>query len=131
MLAAVGVAVVIAFVLGSKTVGDYMGHGPVAGDQYNFVALMIPLATWEAVTLQRLPVLSALATGAVALLATGSAAISAGGAWSLGPQAVSGLSIGCTMALGCYLAYRIFNSRSRPARGTPLPFALGNARSVG
>lgn len=84
--------------------------------QYNFVALLIPLATWEAVSLKRLPVVSLLAVAAVSLLGTGSVALSAGTAFALGGAAVNALSLAWTVSLGCYLAHHAVVGRPRVAR---------------
>jgi hypothetical protein len=74
--------------------------------QYNFVAVLIPLATWEAVELGRLPLVSALAMGSAALLYRGLVALDAGAVADLTPAVVSALSIAGSLALGCYLARR-------------------------
>jgi hypothetical protein len=89
--------------------------------QYNFVALLIPLATWEAVTLARLPVVSLLAVAAVALLGTGSVAMSAGTAFALGSGVVNVLSLAWTLGLGCYLGrHAVGASRDRAPKKRPL-----------
>ena len=99
--------------------------------EYNFVALLIPLAAWEAVTLERLPIMSALATAAVAVLGTGSVAMMAGTAWSLGPAAVSALSLGWTLALASYLGYRAVSTRSSGVRRPKLPLVIRTASARG
>jgi hypothetical protein len=95
--------------------------------EYNFVALLIPLAIWEAVALERLPIVTALATLTIALLDTGSVAISAGAAWRLGPAAVNALSIGFMLALGCYLTFRAVRPGGRAGRWQTLPSAVRTA----
>jgi hypothetical protein len=92
--------------------------------EYNFVAVLIPLAAWEAVALERLPIVTALGTLAIALLDTGSVAISAGSAWQLGPAAVNALSIGSMLVLGCYLTYRAAHPEPREGRWRALPGAV-------
>jgi hypothetical protein len=74
--------------------------------QYYFVALLIPLAVWETVVLGRLPLLTAAATGTVAILARGSATLGVGGGAHLTPGVLSALSISCSVVLGAYLARR-------------------------
>ncbi|MDQ6834982.1 MAG: hypothetical protein M3016_02235 [Actinomycetota bacterium] len=74
--------------------------------QYNFVALLIPLATWEAVELGRLPLLTTLVMGSIGLLVRGSVALNAGASADLTPTAVSLLSIGGSLTLGAYLSRR-------------------------
>jgi hypothetical protein len=97
--------------------------------EYNFVALLIPLATWEAVTLKRLPIVSALAVASVALLGTGSVAMSAGTAFQLGAAAVNAMSLAWTVGLGCYLGYHaVAASRHRDRTGRPV---LGLASAGG
>jgi hypothetical protein len=95
--------------------------------EYNFVAVLIPLAAWEAVALERLPIVTALATLAIALLDTGSVAISAGTAWHLGPATVNAISIGLMVALGCYLTYRAVRPESRVGRWRALPGVVAPA----
>ncbi len=73
--------------------------------QYYFLALLIPLAVWEAVRLGRLPVLTALACAWVAVLARASAHVSHG--------LLNGFSIAGALALGCYLTYRVFRVRGQ------------------
>ncbi|MDQ6608097.1 MAG: hypothetical protein M3Z06_16315 [Actinomycetota bacterium] len=86
--------------------------------QYNFVALLIPLATWEAVELGRLPLLTAMAMGSIALLVRGSVALNAGVSAHLTPTAVSLLSIGGSLTLGAYLTRRALRARGhKPVAG--------------
>jgi len=79
--------------------------------QYNFVALVIPLAAWEAVELRRPPLVTATATACVAFLASGSLVRFDGTGLSASPALLSGLSIAWTVVLGCYLAYHAFEPR--------------------
>jgi hypothetical protein len=97
---------------------------------YNFVALLVPLATWEVVSLERLPVLTALATGALAVLGAGSVALGAGTISQLGPAVVNALSVGLALALGCYLAYRAVRSEPLAGRWRASPGAV-RAASAG
>jgi hypothetical protein len=85
--------------------------------QYNFVALLIPLAAWEAVELDRLPIVTALAMGAAALLARGSVALHAGAGVHLTPALLSALSVGWGLLLACYLARRVVHARARAEVG--------------
>ncbi|MHB8690846.1 MAG: hypothetical protein ACYDHH_06330 [Solirubrobacteraceae bacterium] len=71
--------------------------------QYYFVAVLIPLAVWETVMLGRLPLLTAAAAGAVAILARG--LVGSGAHFT--PVVLSALSIGWSVALGVYLARRV------------------------
>jgi len=91
--------------------------------QYNFVALLIPLAAWEAVELGRLPLATALALGAGALLNRGSVALNAGGGVHLTPAVLSALSISWTVILGCYLARRVVHARAHHQIGEFSPIA--------
>jgi hypothetical protein len=67
--------------------------GPV---EYYYVALTIPMAFWETLTKQRLPVLS--------LACTLLAALTLGREQDLAPVAANALTLLWTGALGCYLA---------------------------
>ncbi len=80
--------------------------------QYYFVALLIPMASWEAVALGRLPLATALAMGSVALLYRGSVALNPGSGAYLKPTVVSILSVAWSLALGCYLARRALRPRA-------------------
>ncbi|MEA2159122.1 MAG: hypothetical protein QOD66_1502 [Solirubrobacteraceae bacterium] len=95
--------------------------------QYNFVALLIPLAAWEAVELRRMPLATALATGATALLAGGSVALNAGGG-ALTPAVLSALSIAWTLILGCYLARRAVGAHGQREVGEFSPIAAAAIR---
>ncbi len=75
--------------------------------QYNFVALLIPLAAWEAVELDRLPIVTALAMGVLALVARGSEALHAGDGVHLTPPLISAISVAGGLLLACYLARRV------------------------
>jgi hypothetical protein len=72
--------------------------------QYNYVAVLIPLAAWEVVALGRLPVATVLAAGAAALLARGGVALMAGGDMQLTPGVINALMLAWTAALGLYLS---------------------------
>jgi hypothetical protein len=85
--------------------------------QYNFVALLIPLAAWEAVELDRLPIVTALAMGALALLNRGAEALHAGDGVHLTPTVLSVLSIAWGLLLACYLARRVVRPRAGRALG--------------
>jgi hypothetical protein len=78
--------------------------------QYNFVALLIPLAAWEVVGLNRLPLATAIAAGSAAILTRGSVALSAGAGLHLTPGLLSALSIAWTVALAVYLARRVVHA---------------------
>jgi hypothetical protein len=78
--------------------------------EYYYVAALIPLATWEVVGQQRMPVLTGLATGAVALMPAASE--------HAAPALVCAVSILVTVMLGSYLALRAFRPNGvgrRPA----------------
>ena len=77
---------------------------------YYYVAVLIPLSAWEVVTLGRLPVATALATGAAASLAGGTIALMAGEAMPLTPGELSALSLAWSLALGLYLARRFVHA---------------------
>jgi hypothetical protein len=79
--------------------------------QYYFVALLIPLGAWE-VERDRLPLITAMAMGAVALLARGSVALHAGDGVHLTPAVLNALSIAWGLALACYLARRAVGARA-------------------
>jgi len=83
--------------------------GDPAALKYYFVALTIPLATWESAALDRLPIVSALNWISIALLFSPS--VFAG----LGPGADNALVLGWAAALGVYLFKR--------ALGAPHPVA--------
>ena len=70
--------------------------------EYNLVAVLVPLAAWESLTLRRLPVLSAASTlAALGLL---------GGRLQTGPATVSALSIAFVLVLAAYLARQAFDA---------------------
>jgi hypothetical protein len=79
--------------------------------QYNYVALLVPLAAWEALELGRLPLVTALAAGTMALLTTGSAAFHAGEGVHLTPAILSAISIVGGLLLACYLARCVVHPR--------------------
>jgi hypothetical protein len=83
---------------------------------YYFVALLIPLAVWEAVELGRPPVLTALAMGAAALLAQGAVGLDTGIGVHLTPTLVNALSIAWGLALACYLARCVVHPRAEHRR---------------
>jgi hypothetical protein len=85
--------------------------------QYNFVALLIPLAAWETLELGRLPLVTALALGCGALLNRGSVALNAGDGVHLTPALLSALSIAWTLLLAGYLARRVVHARVQQAGG--------------
>ncbi len=91
--------------------------------QYNFVALLIPLAAWEVVELDRLPIVTALAMGASALLARGSVALHAGAGVHLTPALLSALSVAWGLLLACYLARRVVHAGARREVGVLSPLA--------
>jgi hypothetical protein len=86
---------------------------------YNFVALVIPLAVWEAGALKRLPILTALTCGTLALLPTGGNAYVAGGGLFVGLPAGSILWLSGAVALGCYLALRAVGSSATAGAQIP------------
>ncbi len=67
--------------------------------QYNFVDVLIPLAAWEAVSMQRVPVVTVAAMGTV-WLGTGRLVDS--------PSVASALLLSGAVALAVYLAVRVF-----------------------
>jgi hypothetical protein len=99
--------------------------------QYNFVALLIPLAAWEVVGLRRLPLATAVAAGAAAAVARGSEALSAGAGLHLTPSLLSALSIAWTVPLACYLARRVVHAPALFASSRPGAMAFGQARRSG
>jgi hypothetical protein len=70
--------------------------------EYYYLAALIPLAAWEAVGLERLPVMTALAATAVALIS--------GDALHDSPVLLSAASISWTLILCGYLASRAFHA---------------------
>jgi hypothetical protein len=99
--------------------------------QYNFVALLIPLAVWETVGLGRLPLATALAAGSAAALARGSVALSAGAGLHVTPSVLSALSIAWTVALGGYLARRVVRGPALRGPSRIGAIALGSLRRGG
>ena len=88
---------------------------------YNFVAVVIPLALWEAAIRKRLPVVTTLACVALGLLATDDNVWVTGSHGLVGELLVSRLWLVGVIALGCYLAHQAFRprgatvARARPA----------------
>ncbi|MGI8863028.1 MAG: hypothetical protein ACR2JH_01290 [Solirubrobacteraceae bacterium] len=84
---------------------------------YYFVALLIPLAAWETVELGRLPVVTALAMGAAALLARGAVGLDAGAGVHLTAAVVNALSIAWGLVLAFYLARSVVHPRAERKLG--------------
>jgi Glycosyltransferase family 87 len=81
--------------------------------EYYYVAALIPLAAWEVVGLGRLPLLTVLATVAVAL--------SFGGSFQATPAALSAASIAATLILVGYLAHLTFHGEATGLRSRRAP----------
>jgi hypothetical protein len=79
---------------------------------YNFVALVIPLAVWEAGGLRRLPIATGLMCAVLALLPTGQNAFRAG-LGVLPPMLLSILWIGVMLAFAVYLTRAALPQRAR------------------
>ncbi|HXZ72720.1 MAG TPA: hypothetical protein VEH31_17860, partial [Streptosporangiaceae bacterium] len=75
---------------------------------YNLVAVVIPLAVWEAGVRRRLPIVSAAVWGLLALLPSGGNAFDAGLNPVFGQPAAVVLWLTAMVALGCYLARSSF-----------------------
>ena len=90
---------------------------------YNFVALVIPLAAWEAGTLKRLPVLTVLTCVVLALLPTGQVAIAAGHGLFLAAPILSLVWIALALALGCHLTRRALRPGTAETARIPSPSA--------
>lgn len=78
---------------------------------YNFVAVIIPLAVWEAASLKRLPVATALTCAVLALLPTGTVALYAGSGPFLPAPILNVLWTAGAVALAVYLTRRAFDPR--------------------
>lgn len=78
---------------------------------YNFVAVVIPLALWEAAIRKRLPLVTTLTCVALGLLATDDNVWVAGSHGLVGELLVSRLWLVGVIALGCYLAHQAFRPR--------------------
>lgn len=87
-------------------------------DTYYFVACLIPLALWEAGTLRRLPLLSALVTVAVDVVPR--AVATAAGHGTTGLSVLNALWLGAAVALGIHLIRRAVG----PGAG-PVPAGTG------
>lgn len=96
--------------------------------QYYFVAVLIPLAVWEVVERDRLPIVTTMAMGAVALLARGSVALHAGDGVHLTPAILSALSIAWGLILACYLARRVVHAGATRQVAGLTPMALTGLR---
>jgi hypothetical protein len=79
--------------------------------EYYRVAVLVPLVVWEAVGLGRLPVIGALATGAVALMPSATA--------HLTPTATNAVSATLSLLLLTYLAGHAIGAWSRPSIKAP------------
>jgi hypothetical protein len=79
--------------------------------EYYRVAVLVPLVVWEAVRLGRLPVIGALATGAVALMPSASA--------HLTPSATNVMSVTLTLLLLTYLAGHAIGAWGPPSIKAP------------
>jgi hypothetical protein len=85
---------------------------------YNFVAVVIPLAAWEAGRLRRPPVLTVVVCVALALLKTGPNAFVAGRHAGLGEPLLTIVWLAGAVLLACYLvhcAFRPATARTRRA----------------
>lgn len=67
--------------------------------EYYLEALLVPLAVWEVLVAARLPLVRSAAAAFVAMVP--------GDALHLSPDAMSAITIGCALALACYLVRRI------------------------
>ena len=96
---------------------------------YNFVAVVIPLAVWEAGSRRRLPLVTALSCGALWLAPTGANAFLAGTGAPLGEPLLSIVWIAAALALGGYLTRCAWRPRgvaapaAASARRLPVPAA--------
>lgn len=95
---------------------------------YNLVDLLIPLAAWEAVELGRLPVVTAVAMGAAALLAPGAVGLDVGAGIHLTAALVNALSIAWGLVLACYLARCVVHPRAEQRRGSARSIASAALR---
>jgi hypothetical protein len=87
---------------------------PLPSEYYLF-AVTVPLAAWEVLSLDRLP-LATLALTAYAILV-------AGATLDLGSVAASAITIAGTVALMCYLLYRVFCDPATRGNGLPVTFS--------
>jgi Glycosyltransferase family 87 len=95
---------------------------------YNFVAVVIPLAVWEAGVAKRLPVVTALTCVALGLLVTNANVWIAGRGGVVGEPLLSWLWLAGVIALGCYLTRAAFRPRAlAPAPVRPAPSRLAAA----
>jgi hypothetical protein len=101
--------------------------------EYNFVALLFPLAAWEVVVLRRAPAALMSATFALMMISGGGLAIGSANTYligSLSPRGLNTLSLAWTAALAAYLAGQVFRRASRVER-PPLRVSPAGALTAG